>query len=71
MSPLAYEAYNHVPSAFLITADDKIASPALQRQTVIDRKIDLVQELATSHSPFLSKPEETALFLRTAAGETV
>lgn len=76
MQPSQYTAYEDIPVHYLLCEKDKISSPAAQ-QAVIDRihtgpNAGLVVEVIdAAHSPHLSKVEETATFLRRAAGETV
>ena len=74
MQPSKYTAYEDIPVYFLMCMDDMCNPVEIQRM-VIDRikangKAELhVTELHCSHSPFLSRVEETTDFLRRAAGE--
>lgn len=74
MQPSKYTAYEDIPVHFLLCTDDR-ANPVEVQRLVVDRiqqneKAKLqVTELHCSHSPFLSRVEETTAFLRRAAGE--
>ena len=76
MEPSKYTAYEDIPVHFLLCTDDR-ANPVEVQHLVVDRiqqneKAKLhVTELHCSHSPFLSRVEETSAFLRTAAGEMI
>ena len=76
MQPSKYTAYEDIPVHFLLCTDDR-ANPVEVQHLVVDRiqeneKAKLhVTELHCSHSPFLSRVEETSAFLRAAAGEKI
>lgn len=76
IQPSGYTAYEHIPVHYLRCAKDAAIPPLLQ-DLVINRinqneKATLrVEEFDSSHSPFLSRVDETATFLRRAAGETI
>lgn len=67
----AYAGWQHVPCWYLATAEDKALPLQLQHWTVKtaqDAGADVtMREIASSHSPMLSKPRETADFLLEAA----
>ena len=74
VQPSKYTAYEDIPVHFLLCTDDR-ANPVEIQRMVVDRieenaKAKLqVTEIHCSHSPFLSRVEETTAFLRRAAGE--
>jgi pimeloyl-ACP methyl ester carboxylesterase len=70
-SKLTYEAWKHIPSAYIICLNDKSIPLKQVRQIVKDANIEMVLELKTGHCPYLSQPEAVAEFVRKAAGETV
>ncbi|KAF3764460.1 alpha/beta-hydrolase [Cryphonectria parasitica EP155] len=67
----AYAGWKDVPVWFLVTAEDHALPVEAQWWTVSDAKEQgadvTVQEVASGHSPMLSKPEETVAFLIEAA----
>ena len=54
-------------STFVLCTDDRAVAPALQRS--IAKRLDTTVEIASSHSPFLSRPAELAALLRPLAYE--
>lgn len=74
-TPCTYLAYLDIPSTYLVCEDDKIVSPAKQRQmlefarTKAGANID-VQSIPTGHSPWLVDPRSMELLIRKIAGET-
>ncbi len=76
MQPSKYTAYPDIPVHYLLCTDDR-ANPEEVQRLVVDRikqneKSELhVTELSCSHSPFLSRVDETTAFVRKAAGEKV
>jgi pimeloyl-ACP methyl ester carboxylesterase len=58
LEPLTRAAWRRLPSAFIVCDDDRIFPPVLAE--TLPPKADLVRHLATSHSPFLSRPAELA-----------
>ena len=74
VQPSKYTAYEDIPVHFLLCTDDRANPEEIQRM-VVDRiqeseKAKLqVTEIHCSHSPFLSRVDETTAFLRRAAGE--
>jgi pimeloyl-ACP methyl ester carboxylesterase len=71
MSTLTYEAWKHIPAAYIICLQDKSIPLKQVRQIVKEAGIEMVLEIETGHSPFLAKPEAVALFIRKAAGEAL
>lgn len=68
-------AWRKIPSSYLIAQDDHAIDPEIQEFMVKGCKEQganmEVERIFSSHSPFLSKPDETVGFLRRAAGEDV
>jgi pimeloyl-ACP methyl ester carboxylesterase len=76
-----YAAWKDIPAWYLICKRDKALNPDTQRALVKEAReyLDQVggagtggkniksEEIDTSHSPFLSRPEETAAFIEEAA----
>jgi pimeloyl-ACP methyl ester carboxylesterase len=52
--PVRAAAWQHVPSTYLVCADDRATPAALQREFAT--RAGAVVELATGHHPFLSRP---------------
>lgn len=67
---LAYEGWKDVPVWYIITTKDRALAVEVQRQFAESAEkagADLtLREIASSHSPMLSKPEETAKHLEDA-----
>lgn len=69
-----YAAWKDVPSAYLYCTRDQAIPFAVQKLMVeqTGKGYGIRTEiLDASHSPFISKPEETALAIRRAAGKKV
>ena len=68
-------AWRTIPSTYLICDDDRAIPNFVQEGMVKvcqDAGASMVTErIFTGHSPFLVKPDETAAFVRRAAGERV
>lgn len=68
-----YSAWDDIPTSYLVCTLDKMIPPPRQRmmiQGALDGGAQVrVEEVESSHSPFLSMPERTAEFIRRAAGE--
>jgi pimeloyl-ACP methyl ester carboxylesterase len=66
-------AWRKIPVAYLVCEDDKLIPATLQEGMVDNMRkagADVsVERVASSHSPYLSRPVEVARFLRRAAGE--
>ena len=54
-------AWREKPASYILCTDDRAVSVALQRSCAA--RVDEVVEMATSHSPFLSRPDELAEIL--------
>jgi pimeloyl-ACP methyl ester carboxylesterase len=64
---VAAAAWRHKPCWYLVTAEDRMMPPALQRETA--KRINAsVFTLRAGHAPFLSKPRETADVILDAVG---
>lgn len=70
-STVTYEAWKHVPSAYILPLQDKSIPLKQVREIIKNAGIELVLEMKTGHCPYISQPEEVAAFIRKAAGETV
>jgi pimeloyl-ACP methyl ester carboxylesterase len=64
-APLAVTAgrWGSVPRSYIVCTEDRAVSPELQRRMAERVGVDRVVELAASHSPFLSMPDELAAVL--------
>jgi pimeloyl-ACP methyl ester carboxylesterase len=69
MSPLTYQAWNHIPSAYILGLKDKSVPLKQVREIVKRANIEMVLEVDSGHCPYLSQPEVVAKFIRKAAGE--
>ena len=70
-SPLTYEAWNHIPSAYILGLKDK-SIPLKQVREVIKRAdIKMVLEVDSGHCSYLIQPELVATFIRKAAGQAI
>ena len=70
-TPNPYAAWKHVESNYLICELDQ-AIPAQMQEMMLGQpggKWKRVEKMEAAHSPFISKPEETAVFVRRCAGE--
>jgi len=71
MSPLTYEAWYHIPSAYILPTNDK-SIPLKQVREIVQRsKIAMVLEIDAGHCVYLSQPEAVRDFIRKAAGELI
>jgi pimeloyl-ACP methyl ester carboxylesterase len=64
--PVTQAAWRTKPSTFVITTEDRMIAPSLQRAMAAKIGARTV-EIATSHVGMLSKPEEVALAIASAA----
>jgi len=71
MSPLTYEAWKYIPSAYIACTVDKTIPLKQVRQTIARANIEMVLEIQTGRCPYLGQPETVASFIRKAAGETL
>jgi pimeloyl-ACP methyl ester carboxylesterase len=71
----AYSGWRDVPCWYLLTAEDRALPPQVQRIFVEAAQAAgadvTLREIASSHSPMLSKPKETAEFILEAADDFV
>ncbi|KAJ4369969.1 hypothetical protein N0V83_005733 [Neocucurbitaria cava] len=72
-TPATAASWKEIPTSYLLCEDDQ-AIPAAGQEAMIAGVKDLggvieVTRLKASHSPFLSRPEETVEWIRRAAGE--
>ncbi|CAD6582707.1 MAG: hypothetical protein CYPHOPRED_002103 [Cyphobasidiales sp. Tagirdzhanova-0007] len=62
------EAFKEIPCSYLITTEDRALPLAIQEQSIEmagpDAKFIFTERIDSSHCPFISRPEETAAFLR-------
>jgi pimeloyl-ACP methyl ester carboxylesterase len=65
-TPVATAAWKTRPSFYLLTTEDRIIPPALQRQ-MAQRAQSEVSEVAAGHAVYLSRPEAVAELLEHAA----
>jgi pimeloyl-ACP methyl ester carboxylesterase len=70
ISPLTYEAWKFIPSAYIVCLKDKSIPLKQVRARVQEAGIKTVLEMDTGHSPYLVQPETVARFIRKVAGET-
>lgn len=68
---IEYAAYKDVPSAYLVTTLDRAVGWKTQEIGARDAGCDLIERVDAGHSPFLSRPDVVARFIRRAAGELV
>ena len=71
MSTLTYEAWNHIPSAYIMCLKDKSIPLKQVREIVKRANIDMVLEVESGHCPHLSQPKVVEGFIRKAAGEVL
>ena len=74
-SKVTYAAWRDFPSSYLFCEGDQAIPVAAQRgmvEAATKGKVEFrTESLDAGHSPFLSKPKETAEAVRRAAGETL
>lgn len=61
--PLKYAGYRHGPSAYLVCTKDQAIGVEPQEVMSSDG-FDFVERVEADHSPFLSRPQETADFIK-------
>jgi hypothetical protein len=60
--------YGSVPKFYIECTEDKAVTPFIQRKMYTETPCEKVYSMATSHSPFFSKPKElTAIFCEIAS----
>ena len=57
---LTEENYGRIPRVYIECTEDKAVSPLIQRKMYTETPCEKVYSMATSHSPFFSKPKELA-----------
>lgn len=69
--PCPYAAWKEIESNYLICEIDNAIPPAVQEMLAGQEggRWKRVERMYADHSPFLSRPEETAAFVRKCAGE--
>ncbi|WP_157973516.1 alpha/beta fold hydrolase [Tropicimonas sp. IMCC34043] len=65
---LSAERFGRVPRAYILCAQDRTITPALQRAMIADSPCDPVLELDVGHLPQLTAPEELAALIDGLAG---
>jgi len=70
-SPLTYEAWKYIPSAYIVCLQDKSVPLKQIRQKVKEAGIESVLEIDTGHAPYLVQPKTVAEFIRKVAGENI
>ncbi|KIW04292.1 uncharacterized protein PV09_04588 [Verruconis gallopava] len=71
VAPTTYAAWKHIPSTYVICERDN-AFPSFAQEMLVSQqgaKFNVIRFEDSGHSPFLSKPQETAKVIRKAAGE--
>ncbi|KAF2161519.1 hypothetical protein M409DRAFT_69642 [Zasmidium cellare ATCC 36951] len=71
-TPVTYAAWKHIPSTYIYTTQDAAIPLQIQQmmvETVAKGYPINTDTVDAGHSPFLSKPKETAEAIRRAAGE--
>jgi hypothetical protein len=64
MSKLTYEAYRHIPAAYLFCTEDRILHVDNQRAMVAAAGITLTKEVKSGHVPFVSMPKSVVEFVQ-------
>jgi pimeloyl-ACP methyl ester carboxylesterase len=70
-SPLTYEAWKYIPSAYIIALKDKSVPLKQIREVVKEAGIETVLEIDTGHCPYVGQPQTVASFIRKVAGESL
>jgi pimeloyl-ACP methyl ester carboxylesterase len=71
MSSLTYDAWNHIPSAYIMCLEDKSIPLKQVREIVKRANIEMVSEVEAGHCPYLSQADVVGKFIRKAAGEVL
>lgn len=61
--------FGRLPRTFVLATEDRVLTPWLQEKMIKDVGVDKIVRLATSHSPFLSQPQELAKAIVSLAGK--
>lgn len=65
-----YEPWHDIPSAYIITEEDRGLPPQIQELLSSKLKTEVVYKIKSSHSPFLSMPDRLAEILEEIAGRS-
>ena len=57
---LTEENYGRIPRVYIECTEDKAVTPFIQRKMYTETPCEKIYSMATSHSPFFSKPKELA-----------
>jgi pimeloyl-ACP methyl ester carboxylesterase len=57
---LTEERYGKLPKSYVVCTKDRVLDPVLQRVMAARADCSRVKEIDSGHSPFLSRPTETA-----------
>ncbi len=68
---LTDDNYGVVPRYYIECTEDKAVTPFIQRKMYIETPCEKVYQLATSHSPFFSKPHELCRILTEIAASYI
>jgi pimeloyl-ACP methyl ester carboxylesterase len=68
-APITVAAWHSKPSYAILTTEDRVISPQLQRW-MYQRSGAKVTDIAASHASFMSQPAAVARVIETAAGQT-
>ncbi|CAD6584590.1 MAG: hypothetical protein CYPHOPRED_002758, partial [Cyphobasidiales sp. Tagirdzhanova-0007] len=64
---MQYDAYNRIPTAYLVSTEDRILPPSVQEKIAAGANCFLIEKVASGHLPTLSAPIETAAFIEKVA----
>lgn len=73
-SPVTYAAWKHIPTTYFYCLKDRAIPIEVQKIMVEEFGKDVkirTETIDASHSPFFSRPAETAAAIRRAAGEKI
>lgn len=65
-----YEPWHDIPSAYIITEDDRGLPPQIQELLSAKLGTEVVYRIKSSHSPFMSMPERLAEILEEISGRS-
>lgn len=65
-----YEPWHDIPSAYIITEDDRGLPAQIQELLAAKLKAEVVYRIKSSHSPFLSMPDRLAEILEEISGRS-
>jgi pimeloyl-ACP methyl ester carboxylesterase len=67
--PVPHPAWRHIPSTYVVCANDMALPPEVQRNVFAPRATETL-ELQAGHSPFLSQPDAVAALLAARVAES-